>query len=249
MDTGSSAQMMDLKAKGAKRYVRALSGSLIEFGASVTKIDADPEDVGIEIGIDRRAAMTRVTVCRAEIGVQIFELGRHIPNGVGVFDDCASRPAHLMVRLGSAGRGGNSDTTHGDAARDVGHPAIHCVAKPPADCRQVIIANFAARARCSGACGVFHPAISEVALDPVDQRTGLNIVADRRAAKETVGAYVVRSARSGKCRAAPTIPGIKAHIEAAPAEGGGKSLPVDWRCLTKELRLRNVGGIRRGRDK
>src|SRR4051812_4489465 len=87
-------------------------------------VDADADQIGLEADVVRRdTAAGHAAVELAEVGVEIFDLGRPVA-AEGVFDADAGGPADL--RLADRGAGGvdRLDVAVGGAGGDVRQPAV-----------------------------------------------------------------------------------------------------------------------------
>src|SRR3954463_4020413 len=140
-------------------------------------VDADADQIGLEADVVRRdTAAGHAAVELAEVGVEIFDLGRPVA-AEGVFDADAGGPADL--RLADRGAGGvdRLDVAVGGAGGDVRQPAVPA-GKAEAGARgaEPVVLGRASAARTGGVA--LHAGPVEVGFDAPDPGAGLEIIAE-----------------------------------------------------------------------
>ena len=167
------------------------------------------------------AAGRSVAGVRAEVGVEIFELGG--PGaGESPFDAGAGGPADRGVGI-AADRRFDLQAGEGGAAGDVGHEVVPGVADAAARRREpgVLDGAFAAAAG-DGVAGVaLDQGVVDVAFQAPDPVAGLQIVAKRGADQPAVlgvGGEVAEGVRH--VGIAPGIAAVETDVETGPTERG-----------------------------
>jgi hypothetical protein len=201
-------------------------------------VDAEADDIGVELDVGVDDAGRGRTRCLAEIGVEIFQLGRPVAHE-GVFDADAERVAHLGLGEG-AERVGALDVAHRQTAGEIRQPVVPAgITEAHARCAQPGILGLAAQ-RAVGRGASLDAGIIDVAFQAPDPGAGLHVVAKRQAGEHARDVEV--AGRTGGRRPvgfAEAIADVKTGVEAAP-------VGIDRRRIGRRFvaGLRQIGRLR-----